>query len=128
MRLVSVTRAGLAILVALVGCGKASNSSQQGAQGAAHPMPVEVISLAPGEVKDTGEYLGQLISRRSVTLLPQVAGYVQSIRVRPGQRVEKGQVRVRGCARRRPSAPRWRPTSNMPAARASAPHSSSRRG
>jgi len=92
MRLVSVTRVGLAILIALVGCGKASNSAQQGAQGAAHPMPVEVISLAPGEVKDTGEYLGQLISRRSVTLLPQVAGYVQSIRVRPGQRVEKGQV------------------------------------
>jgi RND family efflux transporter MFP subunit len=51
-----------------------------------------VISLSPGEVKDTGEYLGQLISRRSVALRPQVAGAVQSVRVRPGQRVEKGQV------------------------------------
>jgi membrane fusion protein, multidrug efflux system len=92
MRLVSVARAGLAILVALAGCGKASKSPQQGAQGSARPMPVEVISLSPGQVQDTGEYLGQLISRHSVALRPQVAGSVQSIRARPGQRVEKGQV------------------------------------
>lgn len=92
MRLVSTAGAGLAMLAALAGCGKPSTRSQPGAQGSAKPMPVEVISLVPGEVKDTGEYLGQLISRRSVVLLPQVAGYVQSIRARPGQRVEKGQV------------------------------------
>lgn len=92
MRRVRVGRAWLVILATLAGCGKASNGQQQGAQGSAQPMPVEVISLAPGEVKDTGEYLGQLISRRSVALRPQVAGYVQSIRVKPGQRVEEGQV------------------------------------
>ncbi len=92
MRLVRVGGAWLAIQAALAGCGKASSGPQQGPRGAAPPVQVEVISLAPGEVQDTGEYLGQLISRHSVALRPQVAGYVQSIRVRPGEQVKEGQV------------------------------------
>lgn len=91
MRLVSVAGAGWALLV-LAGCGKAQNGPQQAQQGAAGPLEVEVISLAPGEVRDTSDYLGQLLSRQSVSLRPQVSGYVQSIRVRPGERVEKDQI------------------------------------
>jgi RND family efflux transporter MFP subunit len=93
MRRVRVGLAWLAI-VAMAGCGnrKGSDGPQAGAQGAGGPMQVEVIALAPGEVRDTGEYLGQLISRRTVTLRPQVAGYVQDIRVRPGEQVTQGQI------------------------------------
>ncbi|HYH95028.1 efflux RND transporter periplasmic adaptor subunit [Hyalangium sp.] len=93
MRRVRVWAAWLAIL-AMAGCGnrKGSDGPQAGAQGAGGPMEVEVIALTPGEVRDTGEYLGQLISRRTVTLRPQVAGYVQAIRVRPGEQVTQGQI------------------------------------
>lgn len=54
------------------------------------PREIEVLTLAPTEVKDTGEYLGTLLSRESVNVLSQVAGYVRKIHVRPGQRVEAG--------------------------------------
>lgn len=46
--------------------------------------------MAPTEVRDTGEYLGSLLSRESVTVLSQVAGYVRAIRVKPGQKVAAG--------------------------------------
>jgi RND family efflux transporter MFP subunit len=93
MRLVSVGGVGLAVLL-LAGCGdkKATNGPQQGPQGANQALPVEVVALKPGEVRDTQEYLGQLISRRSVELRPQVAGSIQSIRAKPGQRVKQRQV------------------------------------
>jgi RND family efflux transporter MFP subunit len=55
-------------------------------------MPVEVMELRPGPVRDVGEYLGTLISRRSITVYPQVAGYVRRIAVKPGQRVKPGQL------------------------------------
>ncbi|WP_164003049.1 efflux RND transporter periplasmic adaptor subunit, partial [Pyxidicoccus caerfyrddinensis] len=35
-------------------------------------------------------YLGSLMSRQSVTVLPQVGGYVRRIHVKPGQQVEAG--------------------------------------
>ncbi|HLM46109.1 MAG TPA: efflux RND transporter periplasmic adaptor subunit [Myxococcaceae bacterium] len=54
------------------------------------PREVEVVTLAPSEVRDTGEYLGSLQSRQSINVLPQVAGYVRRIHVRPGQKVEEG--------------------------------------
>jgi RND family efflux transporter MFP subunit len=51
---------------------------------------VEVLTIAPSETRDTGEYLGTLTSRQSVNVLPQVAGYVRRIHVTPGQKVEAG--------------------------------------
>ncbi len=93
MRWVRVGMVGLAL--SLAGCGnrKDAGGPQQGAQASANrTLPVEVMALKPGEVRDTQEYLGQLISRRSVVLRPQVAGNVEEIRVRPGQRVNQGQI------------------------------------
>lgn len=55
-------------------------------------LPVEVMTLAPGPVRDTSEYLGTLISRRSVTVYPQVDGYIERIAVRDGERVRAGQL------------------------------------
>ncbi|WP_371746063.1 efflux RND transporter periplasmic adaptor subunit [Myxococcus sp. CA040A] len=54
------------------------------------PREVQVLTLAPSEVRDTGEYLGSLLSRQNITVLPQVAGYVRRIHVKPGQKVEAG--------------------------------------
>ncbi|MCE9669638.1 efflux RND transporter periplasmic adaptor subunit [Myxococcus stipitatus] len=68
------------------------------------PREIEVISLTPHEVRDTGEYLGSLLSRQSVTLLPQVAGYVRRIHVHPGQQVEEGAPLVEVDAREETAA------------------------
>ncbi|MET0404562.1 MAG: efflux RND transporter periplasmic adaptor subunit [Cystobacter sp.] len=103
MRLVSRgIGVGWAVLV-VTGCHGSNDkaASQQGAGGPGgpggapgQPMKVEVLKLEPGPVRDIGEYLGTLISRRSITLYPQVAGYVQRIAVRPGEQVKKGQLLV----------------------------------
>jgi RND family efflux transporter MFP subunit len=54
------------------------------------PREVEVLTVAPAEARVTGEYLGSLLSRASLTVLPQVAGYVRKIHVKPGQPVAAG--------------------------------------
>jgi RND family efflux transporter MFP subunit len=51
---------------------------------------VQVLTLAPSQTRETGEYLGTLSSRQSVNVVPQVAGYVRRIHVTPGQKVEAG--------------------------------------
>ncbi|RKH50404.1 efflux RND transporter periplasmic adaptor subunit [Corallococcus interemptor] len=64
----------------------------QQSQGGGKPMPVQVMAVKPGPVRDTREYVGTLISRSSITVVPQVAGYIQKIPARPGQKVKAGQV------------------------------------
>ncbi|OJT22743.1 efflux transporter periplasmic adaptor subunit [Archangium sp. Cb G35] len=76
---------GAALAAGVVGCG-----GKPAAKAAPPPREVEVVQLAPSEVRDTSEYLGSLLSRQSVNVLPQVAGYVRRIHVRPGQKVEAG--------------------------------------
>ncbi|REG33140.1 RND family efflux transporter MFP subunit [Archangium gephyra] len=83
--------------LALAGCQRsqgqgAPQGGPGGPGGGAQALPVEVLELRPGPVRDMGEYLGTLISRRSITVYPQVAGYVQRIAVKPGQEVKQGQV------------------------------------
>ncbi len=63
------------------------------------PREIEVLEIQPTEVRDTGEYLGVLQSRRSVVVLPEVAGYVRHIAVAPGQVVTAGQPLVEIDAR-----------------------------
>ena len=92
MRLVRTWSTGLAVLL-LVGCRSQGDSGPQGGQAATNqPMPVEVERLVPAEVRESNEYLGALISRSSITVYPQVAGYVKSIPLKPGARVEQGEV------------------------------------
>jgi RND family efflux transporter MFP subunit len=76
---------GLALVAAVVGCG-----GPPPAKPSPPPREVEVLTMAPTETRDTGEYLGTLTSRQSVNVLPQVAGYVRRIHVNPGQKVEAG--------------------------------------
>lgn len=54
------------------------------------PREIEALTLAPVEARVTGEYLGALLSRASLTVLPQVNGYIRKIHVRPGQVVAAG--------------------------------------
>ncbi|NVJ10387.1 efflux RND transporter periplasmic adaptor subunit [Myxococcus sp. AM001] len=87
MRLVNQMKAmwGVTLLAVVAGC-----SGQKAAPSAPPPREVEVLTLTPREVRETGEYLGSLMSRQSVSVLPQVAGYVRKIHVRPGEKVEAG--------------------------------------
>ncbi len=75
----------LAAVVAL-----ASACAAPPAKKAPPPPEIDVLTLRPTELRETGEYLGHLVSRQSVTILPQVAGYVRKIHVKPGDRVEPG--------------------------------------
>lgn len=75
----------LVLVAGMVGCGSAPPP-----KAAPPPREVEAVTVAPSETRDTGEYLGTLISRQSVNVLPQVAGYVRKIHVSPGQKVEAG--------------------------------------
>ncbi len=54
------------------------------------PREIDYYTMQPGQVRDTGEYLGSLLSRGSVTVLPQVNGYVRRVLVKPGQKVTVG--------------------------------------
>jgi RND family efflux transporter MFP subunit len=74
-----------ALASTVVGCG-----SPPPAKAAPPPREVEILTLAPSQTRDTGEYLGTLMSRQSVNVLPQVAGSVRRIHVSPGQKVEAG--------------------------------------
>ncbi len=94
MRLVRRVRPLKAIVVGVWGAALVVGASGCGTKPAAKAPPpareIEVVQLAPGEVRDTGEYLGTLMSRQSVNVLPQVGGNVRRIHVRPGQKVEAG--------------------------------------
>ncbi|MCY1030129.1 efflux RND transporter periplasmic adaptor subunit [Corallococcus sp. BB11-1] len=80
------------VLALAGGCSGKKEGGPGGPSGPQGGLPVQVLQVQPGPVRDTREYVGTLISRRSITLFPQVAGYVQSIAVRPGDTVKSGQV------------------------------------
>ncbi|HIK18573.1 MAG TPA: efflux RND transporter periplasmic adaptor subunit [Leptolyngbyaceae cyanobacterium M33_DOE_097] len=55
-------------------------------------MPVKALSLKSHPIAERAEYVGQLKSRRSVTLRPRIQGQVTQIWAEPGQRVTKGTI------------------------------------
>jgi RND family efflux transporter MFP subunit len=91
---------GLALFAAA--CGE--KAGPPGAGKAPPPREVEVLTLAPSPVRDTGEYLGSLLSRQSVVVLPQVNGYVREIHVKPGQRVQASETLIEIDARQETAA------------------------
>lgn len=83
-----LARVGAVCAIALVAIG----CKGKAAPPAAPPPPreIEALTIELSEVRDTGEYLGSLLSRGNVTVLPQVAGYVRAVLVKPGQKVAAG--------------------------------------
>jgi RND family efflux transporter MFP subunit len=80
---------GVVLLCAalIAACGK---KDEKAAAPPAKPRAIEVMTLSAKPLRTTGEYLGSLLSRDSVGVLPQVAGYIRKIHVRPGMRVTAG--------------------------------------
>lgn len=78
--------------VAVMGAALLCACGGQAAPPKAAPPPreVETLTLKPEKVRETGEYVGTIVSRQTVSVLPQVAGYVRKIHVLPGQKVEAG--------------------------------------
>lgn len=95
MRLVNISMVALA----LAACGK---SVEQKAPPP--PREVDIHVVQPGEVRETADYLGSLISRQSVNVTPQVAGYVRKILVKPGDKVDGGQPLIEVDARQESAA------------------------
>lgn len=89
----------LVLGLAMAGCRGESKATE-----APKPVAVEVLTLAPSDFRETRELLGEIVSREHVVLLPQVAGYVRAIRVRPGERVTRGQTLVEVDARQQAAA------------------------
>jgi len=80
--------AGIAAWLLVLGCK--GNAEQKPA--APPPREIEALTIAPSDVRETGEYLGMLTSRKNISLLPQIAGYIRKINVHPGQQVKAGEV------------------------------------
>jgi len=55
-------------------------------------MPVEIVTLTPKPVEQTGEFVGTIKSRKSTTVQPQAEGIITHIAVKSGDRVSPGAV------------------------------------
>jgi RND family efflux transporter MFP subunit len=94
-------RASLAVAALyLLGC----NARAEKKPPAPPAREVEILKLELSDVRDSAEYLGNVVSRESVSILPQVSGYVRRIAIRPGQLVKAGDVLVELDARQERAA------------------------
>lgn len=88
------------LLLATAACGKPAAAPP----AAPPPREVQALTLAPAELRKTGEYLGTLVSREGATVGAQVTGYVRKIHVKPGQVVAAGAPLVEIDAREQNAA------------------------
>ena len=73
------------LVLALVACG----GKTKGPSGPP-PAKVKLMTMAPQEVKQSGDFIASLNSRNAVTVRPQVNAVVASIPVKAGERVKSG--------------------------------------
>lgn len=66
-------------------CGRAGGPPPQ-----MPPVPVEIATLAPKSVEQTGEYVATVKSLNSSTIQPQAEGFLTRILVKSGDRVKPG--------------------------------------
>jgi membrane fusion protein, multidrug efflux system len=69
-----------------------SNSTRNGRIGAGLPIPVGISKVASGDVRVTTNGLGSVTPLATVTLHPQVSGYLLRFDVTEGQMVKAGQL------------------------------------
>jgi len=67
-------------------------SQRTGRIGAGGPVPVGVSKIASGDVRVTIDGLGAVTPLATVTLHPQVTGYINKFDITEGQMVKQGQV------------------------------------
>jgi RND family efflux transporter MFP subunit len=89
---------GLGVLLVLIGGGFGLRFVLSGRNGGGPPgmmqgqgMPVRVETVERSPVQESSEFVGNLESRNSVTLRPEISGRVIEIAIEPGQQVEAGQ-------------------------------------
>lgn len=74
----------------LAGCGGPATGGA-GAPGGGRPASgVEAVTLTEAAIEQTTDFVATLKSRRSVTIQPQVEGFITRIGVRSGERVAMG--------------------------------------
>lgn len=79
----------LALTVAA--CGGGQNQAAPAAAAAPPPTEVDTIALEPRPIPQSSEFVATIRSLRSITIQPQVDGFVRQIFVRAGDRVAAGQ-------------------------------------
>jgi RND family efflux transporter MFP subunit len=87
----------LAVCVAAVSFSSCQSAPSAGGPGGPPgggmpAMGVEVVTLAPSAVEQATEFIATVKSRRSVTVQPQVEGFITRIAVASGARVSPGAV------------------------------------
>ncbi|WP_239461807.1 efflux RND transporter periplasmic adaptor subunit [Occallatibacter savannae] len=80
------------LFLAVAGCQKDQPKAPAGAGAGMQAMPVKTVAVSLQPVAQSSEYMATVKSRRSATILPQVAGMLTSIRVHSGEHVKAGQV------------------------------------
>src|SRR5262249_24939009 len=83
----------LTALGACVACVACQGKPEAG-KAAFGALPARVGRLQEKTITEYDEYLASLTSRRSITLYPQVSGYVRAIGVKPGDAVKAGALLV----------------------------------
>src|SRR4051812_44097787 len=96
MKLLLRSHTWFVVLALAAGCGSGSKP-EGGAPGGGRAaggfaMPVEVAALTPKPVEQTTDFVGTVKSRHSITIQPQVEGFLTRIEVKSGDRVAPGKV------------------------------------
>jgi RND family efflux transporter MFP subunit len=86
-----LTRFAILPFVLIIAC-----HSGEGGGGGWHsgPVPAKTEKLQARTIFDADDYLASMTSRRSVTIFPQVTGYIRAIHVKPGDAVKAGTLLV----------------------------------
>ncbi|MGQ0658328.1 MAG: efflux RND transporter periplasmic adaptor subunit [Chromatiales bacterium] len=87
----------LALVAGMLALADAQQARTGGTDDGAQPplVPVEVTTVKVADAREEIRVVGTLIADESVTLRPEVAGRIQSVEFKEGQRVEQGQVLFR---------------------------------
>jgi len=81
-----------AITLLLSGCGKEQDAQAAPAGGAPQAMPVSVAAVLSRAVAEQREFSGLIEAIDRAELRPRVSGYIESVNLKPGMLVKKGDV------------------------------------